>query len=395
VAVFKVKKSGKWAVDWYDPKRHRREFDRKGDADAFEATIRTEKQKGTYMPIEKIPTFADVSASLLASKESLRPGTWRNVDIILRQHLLPKWGALRLDYVTVPDIETWMRELIERRSTGTLRNIMTVAGEVYDEAIRHGQWSRPNPFRVAKRPVKQVEAIADPEASVDDDEDGERAITEAEVFTAPQVRSLIDHADDDMRLLVETAAQTGMRQGELLALRWSRIDFKADGTGEIRVEHSLSWAKGPGDAKPTPRLYPPKTKAGKRTIPLTRSLVTALKAHKLSHPGEIVFSNGGDYERPERALRAVKRAKRKARNLPDLSFHALRHFFCSSLLGHGKNPLEVQKLAGHKDVSVTLKVYSHWIQNGKSEALDLLGAAGSEQIVSDAQGEVVDFAIKA
>src|SRR6266851_3079243 len=69
---------------------------------------------------------------LLASKESLRPGTWCNVDVILRQHLLRRWGDVRLDYVAVPDIEAWARELIQKRSAGTLRNVMGVGGEIFD-----------------------------------------------------------------------------------------------------------------------------------------------------------------------------------------------------------------------------------------------------------------------
>jgi integrase len=400
MAVFKVKKSGKWCADYYDGiKRHRREFKTKQAAQDFEATVRTQKRDGVYMAVEKIPIFKDVAAKLLASKETLRPGTWRNVDTILRRHLLKRWGDLRLDRVTVPDIEAWARELIDTRSAGTVRNVMGVGGAVFDEEIRHEEWSRRNPFRVAKRPVEQVEEIIDPNQD-DSDDDGERAISEDEIYSPSEVAALIASGNEPrFRMIATMAAQSGMRRGELLALHWSSLTLNGDGTGRVWVRHSLTWAKGHGDSKPMPRLYPPKTKSGNREIPLPRSLVTALKSWRLRTPGDLVFpADSGGYPRPDFVVRGMAHAIKRARLSRALPFHSLRHYFCSSLLARDpRKALKVSKLAGHKNVQVTLTIYAHWCKGlGSDEPVDLLDAGSdSERTVSGELNETTESAVSA
>ena len=400
VLTIEKKKKGKrvrvFAADWYDGiKRHRREFRTKQAAQDFEATVRTQKRDGLYMAVEKIPLFKDVAVKWLKTKELLRPGTWRNADTILRQHLLKRWGEMRLDRVTVADIESWASKLIQRRSAGTVGNVMADGGAIFDEAIRHQQWTRPNPFRIAKQPAKQVEEISDTERD-DGDEEGERAITEEEIYSPAEIAALLAHTDEDrLRLMFTMAVQTGMRRGELMALRWSNVTFNPDGTGNVRVRHSVTWAKGPGDEKPIPRLYPPKTKSGLRTIPFARSLATVLKAWRLRNPGDLVFPNDADsYLQPDFAPRGIERAAKRAQLKRALGFHSLRHYFCSSLIARGESPLKVQKWAGHKNVSMTLGVYSHWVKGlGSDKPIDLL--ADSERIVSGHVNEASEPAVSA
>jgi integrase len=319
----------------------------------------------------------------------------------LRQHLLRRWGDVRLDYVAVPDIEAWARELIQKRSAGTLRNVMGVGGEIFDDAIRHGQWTRPNPFRIAKRPTKQVEEIDDP-GQDDGDDDGERAISEDEIYSPTEIAALLIATDEERwRVMFSMAIQTGMRRGELLGLHWPNVLFNpADGTGSVRVRHSLTWAKGHGDSKPAPRLYPPKTRAGRRTIPFARSLAKTLKAWKLRNPGDLVFPNGegDDYLRPDFVTRGFARAIKRAGLGRALPFHSLRHYFCSSLLARDpRKALKVSKLAGHANIQVTLTIYAHWCKGlGSDEPVDLLDAGSdSERIVSSDLTEVGESAIKA
>jgi len=402
VLTIEKEKKGKrvrvFAADWYDGiKRHRKEFKTKQAAQDFEATVRTRKRDGVYMPVEEIPTFADVAVKLLASKESLRPGSWRNADTILRRHLLKRWGQMRLDRVTVPDIEAWARELAQRRSAGTVGNVMALGGAIFDQAIRHSQWMRPNPFRIAERPAKGVEEISDTERDHGDDE-GEDAITEDEIYRPEEMAALLANADESLRVMFTMAVQTGMRRGELLALRWSNVTFQPDGSGTVRVRHSVTWAKGPGDEKPTPRLYPPKTKSGLRTIPFARSTATLLKASRLRNPGDLVFpGDAGSYLRPEFVLRGIARAAKRAQLKRALGFHSLRHYFCSGLIARGESPLKVQKWAGHKNVSMTLGVYSHWVKGlGSDKPVDLLGGGlDSEQTVSSHVDEASESAISA
>jgi integrase len=85
------------------------------------------------------------------------------------------------------------------------------------------------------------------------------------------------------RTLFAVAYLTGAREGELLALRWSDLELHTDGSGKMVIRRSLSWARLKGEAM-RPRFFPPKTRAGRRTISIPALLVSDLKRWKLQCP---------------------------------------------------------------------------------------------------------------
>ena len=191
--------------------------------------------------------------------------------------------------------------------------------------------------------------------------------------------------------MIKTAFVTGARSGELLALRWSDLELPKEGAGKIAIRRSLSWARLKGE-EIRPRLYPPKTKAGVRTIRIPAALVNDLQRWKLQCPpseDRLVFpAPDGSPMHRERLLRqgfypALARAKLRA-----VTFHSLRHSCASVLIKRGVALTDLQHHLGHANPAITLRVYSHWFRDSADDAVaDKLAEVIADHLVSFAEFE--------
>src|SRR6202040_1942977 len=164
------------------------------------------------------------------------------------------------------------------------------------------------------------------------------------------------------RTLFETAYLTGAREGELLALRWTDLELPKEGSGRMMIRRSLSWARLKGE-EVRARYFPPKTKAGRRTISIPELLVADLKRWKLQCPQSeegIVFptSEGKPVCRDWLLRVAFYPALSRAR-LRRVTFHTLRHSCASAMIARGAPITEVQHRLGHANPAITLQVCSH------------------------------------
>lgn len=193
-----------------------------------------------------------------------------------------------------------------------------------------------------------------------------------EILNPDEIRRLIDAAKPGLeRTLIVLAAATGARSGELLALQWSDVTL-AGAKPSIAIRQSLSWAKGPTDAKVVSHIGPPKSEAGDRNVPIDATVAHLLKRWKMQtsrNPLDLVFADDDGKPikrsnfRHDVFLPALQRA-----GLKHVTFHSLRHSFASGLIQRGAPGTEVQHLLGHKKPSVTLDVYSHWFNGADSGA---------------------------
>jgi len=175
------------------------------------------------------------------------------------------------------------------------------------------------------------------------------------------------------------AATTGMRLGELLALRWSDIDMAKK---TVRVVRSLSYRNPDGDGCRL-KEEEPKTASSKRTIPLTEFMIAALSAHRkrqvetrLKMPSwrnaEIVFTNDeGGYAWPQTIRLQLADLLAEA-ELPAIRFHDLRYTAATMLNSLGVNIKVVAEWLGHSSVATTLQVYGHVSEGMRGEARDKL-----------------------
>lgn len=177
------------------------------------------------------------------------------------------------------------------------------------------------------------------------------------VLTRAEIERLLDHALPTYRVLLATAAYSGLRLSELLALRWNDIDFAA---GEIHVRHQLSRATR---EKPA-RLVPLKTEAGLRDVALAPPLARILEQHCKNSTSLFVFAT--ETGRPlycrnvsERGIgKAADRAGLNPDGVPRLTMHDLRHTFASHLIRSGADVYTVSRQLGHSRASITLDLYA-------------------------------------
>jgi integrase len=195
---------------------------------------------------------------------------------------------------------------------------------------------------------------------------------EMRTLSAEQARRLLNAAQGTRHaVLLQLAVTTGLRQGEILALRWSDIDFES---GCLMVQRQLQRVSGRGLV-----FSEPKTAAGRRKVVLGPAMMAALKGQQELvrdrscrrgrwQENDLVFpSTMGTPQDPRNVLAAFKGILVQA-GLPDIRFHDLRHTAASLMLQQGIHPKVVQERLGHSKINITLDIYSHVLPSLQNEA---------------------------
>ena len=227
--------------------------------------------------------------------------------------------------------------------------------------------------------VDQAHLAANPAAPVrpvrDPDSNGHEPVR----FLDPaEIRRLLNAANEPYRTLYEVAVGTGLRRGELLALRWSDVDLAK---GVLRVERTRGRVKDGDDY--VVRDAPVKTKHSRRTLDLSPALVETLLAHPAGDDpaADHVFrspATGGPLD-PDNVDRAFVRHLALA-ELPAVRVHDLRHTHASLLVAIGVHPKAIQARMGHASITTTLNTYGHLMPSafaGVGERLDALLQVGT------------------
>ena len=296
-------------------------------------------------------TFADAADEYLryiSVDRGRKATTVEDYRSVIETHLLPAFGDMRVEDITAPMIERWLGGLqhqrsAKRRLSNRSRNkILVVLHGVFRRAAR--VWGLP------LNPAAQVERHPQP------------ASGDIDVFTPEEVYALAHAAVDDQDAAIFiVAAFTGLRMGELRALRWRDVDFVAH---VVRVR--ASYAAG---ATTTP-------KSGKvRSVPLVDAAAEWLARLDRARPspddGALVFSeHEGGHLSDERLRWRYGKALGRAR-LRRLRFHDLRHTFGSLAISRA-DIVEVQAWMGHADVKTTMR-YLHY--RDRADAAARLNAA--------------------
>jgi integrase len=160
-----------------------------------------------------------------------------------------------------------------------------------------------------------------------------------------------------------TAIYAGLRRGELLALRWDDVDFDK---GVIAVERA--WDP---DSKV---LIEPKTKAGRRTVPLATVLRAHLREHQLAtaRRAGLVFGPDGDTPADPDTLRRQALTVWRRAGLEPIGLHECRHTFASLMIAAGANAKALSTYMGHSSVTITFDRYGHLMPGNENEAAGLL-----------------------
>jgi integrase len=290
----------------------------------------------------------------------LSPSTFEGYRLNLRRHVLPRLGDRTLSSLRTEDVDRLIAELeADGKAAGTVRNVIVPLRKLLADAVRQGLLVA-NPAARADLPPAQD--FAGKEMPAEHTE----AIRQALMELAP-LDPLRRARDLFFVCLFDVALGTGLRLGELRALRWRDVDRERR---LIRVERAYSRQE----------LRRPKTESGVRSVPLFSSVDAAfreLAARAVERgryaPNELVFGSmrGTPLQPSNFRQRVWDEALRRA-GLEDEAyrFHDLRHTCVSRLVAAGADVKLVQAVAGHANPLITLKRYSHLLDARVTEAAE-------------------------
>ncbi len=292
------------------------------------------------------------------ARATLRASTYSSYDDIVRLHLVPGLGHIALAKLGPVDVQALLdRKLASGLSPRRVEYIHAVLRRALVTAERWGM--------VTRNVAKLVDPPRVPRHEISP-------------LTPDEAHRLIEAATDDrLRALWLTALGTGLRQGELLGLRWEDVDLE---TRRLRVRHTLARVAG------KLVLLEPKTERSRRTIVLPEVVVVALRAHrtgqKMEHlvagsrwvdTGHVFATNIGTPIEAAAVTRAYQRALARA-GLPHGRFHDLRHAAATFLLAQGFTLEDVKNLLGHSSIVLTSNTYGHVLEERQREVASGLDA---------------------
>ena len=191
-------------------------------------------------------------------------------------------------------------------------------------------------------------------------------------FSVEEQKALIASLDGNRnKALYLTALGCGLRLGELIGLKWEDIDFTAETISIKRAISNIAKVENDGTRTWSIVEHTPKTETSMRTIPMPKSLVTALKLHRVAQNKEklkhgelytdynLVFcTECGNYFDTRNLTRSYTRHLKKI-DMPYRNFHSLRHTYATRLFENNVPIKTVQSLLGHKDIVTTMNIYTH------------------------------------
>ncbi|HEY7311277.1 MAG TPA: site-specific integrase [Gemmataceae bacterium] len=327
-----------------------------------------ESDKGTLADPSKVTVAEHVRDWIKRARVS--PRTREGYSDVCELRIVPHLGTVKLQKLRPVMIEEWHTTLLERGSKA--------GGPLSAQTVQHAH----RLLHVAIKNAVRNEVLARNVVAIH----SAPAVTPPDIdwLTQDQIPVLLAKLDGHALMPIAVLAlATGMRRGEVLALRWRNLDLEAL---TVTIEESLEQTRG------GLRFKPPKTKAGMRTLRLPAGAAAVLRQHRarqseirlrlgLGSPendGLVFYRWGKDGKPvpipPNDLSRDWARAV-KALDAPKVSFHGLRHTVASLLIAGGHDVVAVARHLGHKDATVTLKRYAHFFKAKDDTAAALIGAA--------------------
>lgn len=291
------------------------------------------------------PTIRGTSASIYAG--------------YINNRIIPTLGHIPLQKLTIDHLQSFYSSLInEGVKPKSVKDIHMIVNAALGQAVEWGKLGR-NPASKAKLPRESKK--------------------EMQVFNKEQIQALLTFVEGHkLECIVTLALATGMRQGELLALRWSDIDLERK---MVQVQRTLTYIPGQGLKESET-----KTDSGRRSIVLADHAIAVIKKHRAAQleqrhmagnkwreHGLVFCSIYGTHTWSANVRHAFVRLLHDA-ELPIIRFHDLRHSCATALLCMGVHPKVVQEILGHSSVAITMNIYSHVLPSIQQEAMASMNA---------------------
>jgi len=373
---------GRWEWKITLPNGERRSFYGKTEREAREKKNRAirDYESGLSRNAERLTVNQYVMEWLeTVARERVRPSTLTAYTSHFDIHIKPAMKGIKLRDLEPDDVNRMLAGIVRGGATpATANRVRATLRAALASALK------------SRYVTHNAAALSEPRK--------ERK-TRISPLTIEQARLLIaDVKDDRIGPLVETAIYTGMRQGELLALRWQDVDLEEC---VVTVSRTLTWEKNPSETGPKmlPVFSDPKTDKSHRRIRLTAKAVAALerqhaKVIELEQkatvtrwkpiPGEdLVFPSafGGPLNNSNVTNRLQGILKRL--ELPRQRFHDLRHLTASLLLAEGVDIFTVKEILGHSQIALTANIYGHLTEKLADDAASRLDRAFADDDFDD------------
>ena len=303
--------------------------------------------------MENCTTFAAVSELWAAQKQQfVKQSTMSAYALTLANYLVPHFGS-HTD-ITESDVQQFVITQLDRGlRQKTIKDQLIVLKMVYrfgckQNAFTLHEWDIHFPTEQNKHDIS--------------------------VFTVEQQRRLMRHLTENFTFLnlgILLCLHTGLRIGEVCALRWEDID--AD-NGMLQVQRTIEriYILSNGNKHTELQLSTPKTRNSQREIPLTKDLLRLLKPfRKVVNPQFYILTNSPKPTEP-RTYRNYYRHLLNSLNIPFIKFHGLRHSFATRCIESGCDSKTVSILLGHANISTTLNLYVHPNFDQKKRCIDTM-----------------------
>lgn len=307
-------------------------------------------------------TVADLCALCLDTKRrELRESSYEDLEKKVRIHIVPTLGALHIDKLSAPDLQQWKNAIADTNlALTTKRNVYKVLSIVLNFGVRMGY--------LKENPLSKVGNFVDVNLESSNPD-------RIRYYTAEQFLQYIAVAKNDTgkssRMgfypFFAIAYYTGMRKGEINALKWSDIDGNV-----IKVRRSVNLKARSGVVETAV-----KRPASIRDIQMPLPLIAILEEHKQRQAALGRFSNnwrvcGGASFLPDTSIDKANRFYADTAGLPRISVHEFRHSHASLLCNSGINIKEIARRLGHANVDITWRTYSHLYPAEEERALQIL-----------------------
>jgi integrase len=310
-----------------------------------------------------VPKTSDTVAKAVAewrehAAVTLKPSTRRSAESHLRRHILPLLGECPLTDLTVKRMQTFATTLASgKRTAKTIENVLLTLSSILGSARKWG-------YKL-------------PEVALSDLSLPRKVKARPRVYSADDMARIVSSADEPLGTMCFVLCSTGMRIGEVLALRIEDLDFERR---LIHVRHSVYAGN----------LDTPKSEASMASLPMPPVLATQLRTflaskHFRQNSLGLLFAN-----RRGRPFSANKLREKKLRPLlcslgiPLAGFHAFRHGVATTLIDRGASITTVGAQLRHSDPRITLGLYAHVVPQSQRDAIEgLASALGSGQLLTE------------
>jgi len=313
-------------------------FSKRRDADRFLTESVRQVQLGAYVEIKPI-TFREYTETWQQGLANLKPSTRRNYRTDLRLYLIPAFGDLPLGQIGPEEVNAYLASLEGTLQPKSLTHHLSLLVKILNDAVEG--------HRLVANRIHRSRAIRRPKALREDDE------SPVEILTPEAVNRALDQLPTAWYPFFFTLVCTGLRLGEVLALRWR--DFEESGRLHVRRHFSRG------------AFYLPKTKRSRRSVDIGDQFVAVLLGVRRERFGEtpvdpdalIFASRTGGPIFPENLRARVWRPTLAAAGVRHVTIHSLRHLYASLLIAQGESILYVSRQLGHSSVKITADIYGH------------------------------------